>query len=669
MGAYSQEWLVTDQRGAFAMGTPEGVRIRKYHGFYHGIPGRTETAFLTDLGIQCNEMDLWPHCYTSPTGPIVTPPMDVHVAGQGPFRSYEGTELGPLWRWRLKDGRLSFQVRANRPGGISLIWGWTSPQRKPARLVIRPFFAMRGLHAVGGKEWRWEPRRSGSIVEIRSDLAELDQLAYLRLEGDLRWREDPHWYRNFHYSEELLRGYQSEENLFSAGVLETELPSGQQCSFTLSHDASDLAPLRKGGMTVPVAVVEEDEALPPLFDFVLTKPAGVVAGYPWFGEWGRDTFVALPGLAAAWLNTGADPEQLWDWMTELLDRWGEWIRRTGMLPNLIEKGGHHQWESADATLWWCHSLASLWAFSLVHPLPLERIQLKYQSLLATAIDSIRCGRHLFLREDDDGLLQVTEAHTTWMDARVEGEAVTPRIGKLPEINALWFQARALHSLWSGNDNFPDLEALARRVLAVKEADRSNMVFLHSLPLAPSFVLRDGESLSADLAELSARFWTPVGLRTLAPGTRSYVARCVGHQAQRDRAYHQGPAWGWLAGHFEMARARLSISGRQAEVVPRTITGEKMFPTALKAELPIHGHLPEIFDAELPFTPRGAPAQAWSLACLEEAAARRRGRVDAKLSRWLTQRWRDLGKEKGARRARMVSRRSRGGEMPEETRDT
>src|SRR5205823_4623140 len=155
-------------------------------------------------------------------------------------------------------------------------------------------------------------------------------------------------------------------------------------------------------------------------------------------------------------------------------------------------------------------------------------------------------------------------HSTWMDARVNGIAVTPRMGRLPEINALWFQARCLHALWltenrAGADPalLSQLEALGKQALECKEPHRPNTIFLHSLPLSPSFVMREQEALGADLAGIAERFWTPVGLRTLDASDPHFHAHCVGNQDQRDFSYHQGPAWAWLGGHYLMARARLA----------------------------------------------------------------------------------------------------------------
>jgi glycogen debranching enzyme len=175
-----------------------------------------------------------------------------------------------------------------------------------------------------------------------------------------------------------------------------------------------------------------------------------------------------------------------------------------------------------------------------------------------------------------------------------------------------------------------LERVGRSALSeCGELERPNGVFLHSVPLAPSFVLRDARALSERLRSIAALQWTPVGLRTLAPSSPDYKPAYQGGQPERDSMYHQGPPWAWLGGHFQMARARLA---RKA-IVPdiRFVSGSPGWG-------PIHGHIAELFDAEPPFAPRGAPAQAWSLACFEEAAARRRARVDAVLTRALAQRW-------------------------------
>jgi predicted glycogen debranching enzyme len=627
-----QEWLVTDGRGAFAMGTPEGFRTRKYHGFCMGIAGRSEAAFLADLGMSVGGRNLWPHRYRN------------GLDTAGPAFKYSLVGTGPEWEWTLDEpsGVLRFAVKAQRLKGLELQWSWKSTQARarkiPLALKIRPFFAMRPLHALGGATWNLESADeaedgfTGTHLRVmaNSQDAVMREPIYLSLSGQWKWEAVPHWYNEFFYSEEQARGYPSEENLFSAGEWTVHINEGEPARILMADEADIFnlpQPARRRATSM------RDIRVPAL-DFVVHDPAGIVAGFPWFGEWGRDTFISLPGIAIRWLESGGKSHEVASWVDEVLTRWGQWIQLTGMLPNLIEKNGSHQWESADATLWWCHALASLWAFGAAGRKEFQGIDRRFKPLLDHAIDSIASGRHVFLKMADDEMLEVTEPHTTWMDARIEGCAVTPRKGRLPEINALWFQARCLQALWSQGD-LKGLLSLGMKTLDrlswdPAENDRPNFIFLHSIPLAPSFVLRETAELHKDL-ERAALFWTPVGLRSLKPTHRAYQSRCVGTQTVRDAAYHQGTVWGWLGGHFEMAKQRAEL-GEEFET----------FPVGKLESMPIEGHIAEIFDGDPPFVPRGAPAQAWSLACLDEARARKRLRVDAKLSDILSRRW--LGKE-------------------------
>jgi glycogen debranching enzyme len=646
---FGSEWLVTDQRGAFAMGTPAGLRTRKYHGFFMGIAGRSQTAFLVDLEIQCNGESLWPHCYASPDeGCIIHP----DPAAAGIPLKYELKENGPLWKWHLKDGDLRFSIEPGYPGGIWLNWSWLSMNKTPATLRVRGIWGMRDLHSVGGKQWASNlvegsmemKDREGKGGEIQQRIFQVrgeNKDAYCSLKGNWKWTSEPQWYQNFYYSLETERGYPATEDLFSEGVLEIQLASGESGAWILGEDLNDLNQ----------EVSQHKKSRARVFDFVLTRPAGIVAGYPWFGEWGRDTFISLPGIAGAAVRVGNDPRRVSSWAQEVLHHWGSWIERSGMLPNLIERNGVPQWESADATLWWCHSLASLWMLSLNPPYPFAELRQEFSSLLNLAITAIEKGQHRFMNVNSAGLLEVSAPHATWMDARVEGTAVTPRVGVLPEINALWFEARCLQWLWSeGQEDFYSLETLGRQVLEVREPDRPNQIFLHSLPLAPSFVLKDWGRMERELMDIAENFWTPVGLRTLRPSHPSYHPSYSGNQEARDRAYHQGVVWGWLAGQFEAARQRFtlyledpttrskrSLASEDASKRFNPSQYDSLFPDSILRRAPVRGQIPELFDGEPPFTPRGAPAQAWSIACLEEAKARWHWKVDIKLDRALTRR--------------------------------
>ncbi len=597
------------------MGTARGVRTRKYHGFFQTAVGRGETSFLADFDLVCNGVSLWP--------------------GQG--AAFEMMTTGPRWRWKLKDGELSFRVEACEPGGIRLVWSWASVRLEKAHVEIRPFCAMRALHGLGGQPWTWKSLDVHRFEIVQPSGEEK------RIEGELvgksmTWVDTPTSRKGFHYPEEQRRGYEAVEDLFSAGVLKFSLQTGELAAILLVGDSKDLP--SSGALNRPIRTYSPAQA--PACGFILKDPPGVIAGFPWFGEWGRDTFVSLPGITWAYLNSGAPSEEVWDWSVEVLRRWGRWIRERGMLPNFLSDSESHQWESSDATLWWTHSLAALWAMNLPGAWPSSVLQSEFQETLEAAIVSIREGRHRFLRQSSsDGLLEVTEPHTTWMDAKVDGEAQTPRIGKLPEINALWFQALLLRALWRGGDSRELLE-LGRRILfETGERERPNRVFLHSLPFSPSFVLRVrsgqagdeevGELTASDMRLLSSRFWTPVGLRTLDPLDPRFRPTYSGSQADRDRAYHQGIVWGWLGGHFEMAQARSK----------GLLSGELSENPGVRQEVerfPIPEQVPELFDANPPFAARGAPAQAWSAACREEAASRRRLRTDIRITEVLARLW-------------------------------
>jgi glycogen debranching enzyme len=608
-----REWLVTDGWGGFAMGTHQGTRRRKYHGFFQTIPGRGETAWLADLEIECGGEGLWAHWYASDAGPVRHP--------RPPEAAFQ-PDPWPQWTWTVngapnggESGQLTFRVEPARPGpGIRLAFVWRPRRRQHTELRIRPLFAGRDLHAMGGQ--KWSAHVEGNLARIA---AADGRHAYLTWKGEGEdageWCPDPHWYRNFHYSEEEARGYLAREDLHSAGVLRFALPGRTgEAAIVVSEREPSGAPVRRSSRA-------REQARPAALDFALEEPAGIVAGYPWFGEWGRDTFISLPGLAAARLRAGEPQSRVVDWCGRILSTWGEWIQRSGMIPNLVEKGGAHQWESADGTLWWGHAVAALWSLGF------ERLARDQLAHLEAAIGAIQGGRHLFLRLASDGLLEVTEPHATWMDARVDGQAVTPRTGKLPEINALWLQAHALHKLLSKRGTLAELEPLARAMLdpsgPIREEARPNRVFLHSLPLAPSFLFPEahgGRTARTDLTRIRERLWTPVGLRTLDPSDPAYRPRCVGTQRERDEAYHQGSVWPWLGGHFEMMADRQS--------------GSEEFPQFDFTDRPIARHVPEIYDGDAPHAARGAPAQAWSLATLEEARWRREKDVDAQTRRRL-----------------------------------
>lgn len=590
------EWLVTDQLGNFAMGTTSGDRSRKYHGFFQQIASRGQWSSLADLEFSVDDRSLWPHRFRD------------HRT-ENPI-SFFKERPSPEWNWKLETGSLTFKVQPVPGKGIQLSWFWRPERTISSRSTtfrIRPFFACRDLHSLGGRHWE--------LKRIHAWRFEVEKVSLQISENHLEshWKEVPLWYHQFFYLEEERRGYPATEDLFSQGHWEISLPQ-KNCSFEILLQSTQ---------------TRQDELKPlvsrsRVSDFLLLDPPGVVAGFPWFGEWGRDTFISLPGIVSSFLSENPHHQEIWDWAESLFILWGNWIESEGMIPNVLDASGKPQWESADATLWWTHSLAALWSISLSNPRHEASFREKFSPLLKKAIASIEAGRHRFLSQTSDSLLSCSGGATTWMDARIRGTPVTPRQGILPEINALWFQAHALAFFWKLKPSSPrELISLGKKILIeCHEENRPNRVFLHSIPLAPSFVLNDSAILQDDAQRLRQEFFTPVGLRTLAPSEPGYCSSYFGNQEQRDLAYHQGTVWPWLGAHAEMLFSRC-INQNSDEPV-------QLSELLQHQQTPILGHLPEIADAERPFFFRGAPAQAWSLATIEELLFRKRFRLDSQL---------------------------------------
>lgn len=609
------EWLVTDQKGLFAFGTPSGVRSRKYHSFLSGIAGRLETNFLADFDIACQDRSLLTHAYNSNQGVVYYPQSN-------PLLKSFKSDPWPNWTFEFDNGQLLMQFNAIESGGFSLSFAWNSKVEQQSTLLkLKPLWAMRPLHGLGAH--CCEARKEGSSVVFGS--LETRSHVILSCDNPFDWRPESLWYKDFYYAIEKDRGYDAIESLYSAGWFEITLEDEQTSHFDITLESNKAMPRP-----------QTRRLTSKLNDFILQEPAGVIAGLPWFGEWGRDTFIALPGIVANLFDTHSmnnSDKKIIEWTIECLERWGRFLLSDGMLPNVLTPEGP-QWESCDATLWWTHSLAALWTFSVARPrLGLHKIlEQRFLNHLSHAIETIKSERHRFLKPSEHGLLSVTSGHTTWMDARVNSEASTPRTGLLPEINSLWVQAQGLRALWSldldqAQSNTPSLAEVATHALELaQEKERPNTVFFHSLPLAPTFLFPNLKAMQRD-AKLLEALITPLGLRTLNPTSSQYSPHYLGNQPERDRIYHQGPVWGWLGGHYLMAAARLKSAG--VKVSDLKNDSYEMPPESFSS---IPGHYAELFDAEQPWVPRGAPAQAWSLACATEARLRVAWRVDEAVSR-------------------------------------
>ena len=626
----SAEWLEADGHGGFASGTVGGIRTRRYHALR-----LTATTPPTGRLVLANGFDAW---IETPAGRFALTSQryapDV-IGGDGAQHIQKFTdEPWPTWTFKFADGTQIAQEIFVAPGtGITALT-WKLLIKKPGvKLFVRPFFSGRDYHSLHKENsaFRFEPTVTGEqfVWQPYDGLPGVCSL----VGGGGHYTHDPHWYRNFLYAEERDRGLDATEDLASPGIFDWDLSADEAIWLLAAADSSTLTD--KGNSPVKTflkALRKNERTRRNNFPSRLHRAADsyivngrhgktIIAGYPWFADWGRDTFIAVRGLCLA----GGRLEDARD----ILVAWANSVSE-GMLPNLFpDHGSQPEYNSVDASLWYviaAHELLQAANGS-------EIISAKDKQALQTAIEKIITGyangTRFGIRKDSDGLLAcgVPGVQLTWMDAKVGDWVVTPRIGKPVEIQALWLNALKIagqtSSRWE-NDFQCGLKSFREKfwneaggfLFDVVDADhqagkndasfRPNQIFaVGGLP----FPLIEDERAGRIVAAVQEKLLTPLGLRSLAPGEPDYKAHYEGGVWQRDGAYHQGTVWPWLIGPFVEAWMRVHGATTKNRRVAR-----EQFLAPLLAHLDAAGlgHISEIADAEPPFTPRGCPFQAWSV---------------------------------------------------------
>jgi len=614
-----REWLEADGLGGFASGTVSGVRTRRYHALL--LAAATPP---TARQVLVNGLEVW---LETPTGVFALSsqrylPDVVHPDGASRIVSFS-PEPWPTWRFRADGLELEHEILIQCGAPLALAtWRLVTPA-DGVRLCVRPLLSGRDYHALHHENpvFRLAPRSRDGERLVFAPYPGLPAIEWL---ANAEYEHAPEWYRSFLYSEERRRGLDAVEDLASPGVLRFDLSGGSAALFLATEGALDGA----GGALASAERVRAEETrrraafaspLQRAADaYVVKRGDGrtIIAGYPWFTDWGRDTFIALRGLCLA---TGGLDEA-----GAVLRVWAGAVSE-GMLPNRFADAGETaEYNSVDASLWYVIAVGAY----------LERRRSAREApLLRAAVEAIldgySGGTRFGIRADADGLLAAGAPGValTWMDARVGDRVVTPRRGKPVEVQALWLNALAIAAQWqprfraaleAGRKSFgarfwnPDAGALYDVVDVDHERGTSDSSFrpnqilaVGGLPLA----LVDGERARRIVDAVEARLWTPFGLRSLAPGSPGYVPRYEGGPRERDSAYHQGTAWPWLAGPFVEAWVHVRGGTRAAKLAAR----ERFLPQ-LEAQLEVSGlgHLCEVADAEAPQRPGGCPFQAWSL---------------------------------------------------------
>ncbi|MEH2254627.1 amylo-alpha-1,6-glucosidase [Nostoc sp.] len=640
--AESREWLVTNGIGGYASGTVAGLLTRRYHGLLVAALkpplGRTlllaklDETVLYDTRSYSLNTNRWADGIVSPHGYR-------HIERF----SLEGTI--PVWHFAVADALLEKRVWMQQGVNKTYVQYTLRRATQPLKLTLKAMVNYRDYHGdtqSNGWQMSVEQVEQGICVTAYPGAVPLYLLSDAyggKLRGSASVAHN--WYYGFDLAVERYRGLRDKEDHLHAATFEVTLNPGEAIAFVASTEkqpdlhgeaALKLRRAQEQKLTGlwnsnrPLNTKESPTWINHLIlaadQFIVNRPVPedpqgktVIAGYHWFGDWGRDTMISLPGLT---ISTGR-PEVA----RSILRTFSRYVNQ-GMLPNRFPDAGEQpEYNTVDATLWYFEAVRVYYSATDDDNLLGELFP-----ILADIINwHCRGTRYNIHLDPVDGLLYagVTGVQLTWMDAKVDDWVVTPRIGKPIEVNALWYNALRTMAKFARQLGKPhqEYEAMADRanyrfsrfwndetgycydVLDSPDGDdaalRPNQIFAVSLPESP---LTPAQQRS--VVEACGRvLLTSHGLRSLAPEHPQYQGKYGGNQYQRDGAYHQGTVWGWLLGPFVLAHLRVYKNPEQA----------RQFLEPMANHLTAHGlgSLSEIFDGDAPMTPRGCIAQAWTVA--------------------------------------------------------
>jgi predicted glycogen debranching enzyme len=633
--AERREWLVTNGIGGFASGTVSGNLTRRYHGLLlaalHPPVGRTQMVAKFDETARYNGAD-----YALSTNRWVSG--TVEPKGYLNIESFQLEGTTPVWRFAIGDALLEKRIWMQQGENTTFVQYSLIRASNALELECKALVNYRDYHSTT-RAGNWQMQVEN--IEHALKVTAFDGAAPFYLSCREASIETRHvWHRDFFLPLEQYRGLDTSEDHLLAGVFRVQLQQGQSATIVLStipdaeldgtknfaerkrledslltawQNTNKLASSTPGWIEQLVLNANQFIVKRELPDE--PEARSIIAGYHWFGDWGRDTMIALPGLL---ITTGH-----FDVARTVLLAFARYVDR-GMLPNNFpDAGGTPEYNTVDAALWYFEAVRQY--FEATHD---TQTVAQIFPVLSEIIEAHLKGTRYHIHADaSDGLLYAgTEGvQLTWMDARVGSTVITPRIGKPVEINALWYNAlRTMATLApvAGKAAEP-FRTLADKVktsfskfwdetkdycydvidapgIGNDASLRPNQIFAVSLPESPL-----SPSQQKSVVDVCARrLLTSHGLRSLAVGVSDYDGHYGGSPQHRDGIYHQGTVWGWLIGPFVLAHLRVY---KDPEMARRFL--EPMGKQITTAGL---GTLSEIFDGDAPFHPRGCIAQAWTV---------------------------------------------------------
>ncbi len=627
--ALSLEWLEPNGRGGYASGTVAGANTRRYHALLlvarHPPVDRVALVNHVEESIETGEG----------TFPLSTNVYGgaVHPEGYQYCERFSDVPW-PTWQFTCRGIRLERELVC--PHGRDLVvlrWRLLDDVSPAVVLRVRPMLTGRDFHATHLENAAL--RSEATITEGQVVWHPYEGLPSVRAQHNGQYHHRPDWYRQIHYRVDRERGLEHVEDWWSPGECLFTLTPGTTAELVFTTET--IPPLsvtrvmdveRRRRDTLVTSAPTEDELTHRLWvasNAFLVKRAArqtVIAGYPWFADWGRDTFIALPGLC---LVTGR-----YEVARQVIEAFASYVSQ-GMVPNRFpDIGEQPEYNTIDASLWFIHTVDRY----LYYSRDLVGVQRMAWPAIKQILDGYRQGTRFGIRMDEDGMITggVEGVQLTWMDVKIGEWVVTPRHGKPVEIQALWVRALAVAAALAEQFGESAYAAQCRQDRARATASFRDRFWYRTggylfdvvdgptgddASLRPNqiFALALDDQLVTDaqakqvLQLLKERLLTPVGLRTLAPEDIRFCASYEGGVAERDAAYHQGTVWPFLLGPFVTAWVKTYGDNPSVRREARAFL-QGLFEHLDEACL---GQVSEIFDGERPHRARGCVAQAWSVA--------------------------------------------------------
>lgn len=599
------EWMLTNGIGGFAMGTVAGNNSRRYHGHLVAATTPPEIRMVLLAGLEA---------YLTVDGETVGLSSNQYVGTVHPegYKALESFAYGSHveWVWDIEGNRFRKQLGLAQ-GANSVTVRYTNLGKIPVNLSLRPLVCHKFYHN-NFRVTDFYPELL-TFPEDRTVITHQGVSLNVEHVGASRTPATG-WYYRFEHQRESERGLDPIDDLFCPCELRYFLDAGESVSLIASEgEPSRAVEFADELETDPVGV--EDALASSASHFIVRSPdrTGLIAGYPWFTDWGRDTMISLPGIC---LETGHIAEA-----KSILRGYASQMKQ-GLIPNrFVDQGDSPDYNTVDASLWFGNAI-----YATLDAEWDEVFARDAFSWLAEIVEWHRKGTLFGIHMDhSDGLLSQGEPglQLTWMDAKVGDWVVTPRHGKPVEINGLWVNLLRVTSNLAEKIGAP---AKVYSELADKAEDsmrakfwhprighfldtvdpddaslRPNQLIAMALPFAPL----GGDEAAIALGKIERELLTPMGLRTLGPKEAAYVGRFDGPLEQRDAAYHQGSVWPWLLGPYVSAVLRVTGDRKKAQAALTHIV------TSLES-YGLDG-IAEVYDGDPPQFPGGCPWQAWSIA--------------------------------------------------------